>query len=63
MAKIIEIIIDEETAELSVEAHGFHGVGCKALVDGLAAALGSIKETHDKPEMKLIKTTTVGICR
>jgi hypothetical protein len=63
MAKIIEITIDQETAELKVEAHGFAGVGCKALVDGLAAALGKIETQFEKPEMKAVKMTTVGICR
>jgi hypothetical protein len=53
MARVIEITIDESTAEMTVDLHGFHGIGCSALIDGLKS--GETIERKTKPEYKATK--------
>ena len=48
--KEIIITVDEKGA-VSVEANGFHGVGCAAITDAFKT-LGTVVEDKTKPEYK-----------
>ena len=48
-AKKIIVTIDPKTAEVEVEAIGFYGVGCAALVDALSSG-GKVLESKTLPE-------------
>jgi hypothetical protein len=50
-AKEIFVTIDPMTAEVEVEAKGFAGVGCEAIVDALSAG-GEVLDSHYTPEFR-----------
>jgi hypothetical protein len=43
--------LDNHTDPVAVEADGFRGVGCKAVTQAFAAALGTTVGTKDKREL------------
>ena len=45
MAKIVTITIDEGTGQSEIDAAGYHGKGCDAVVRGFAAGLGAPEVT------------------
>ena len=55
MAKITTITIDETTGATEVDATGYHGKGCDAVVRGFTAGLGnaevSKKSEFNAPEI------------
>jgi len=50
LARIVEVTIDLDTAETTVETSGFQGKSCEAVVKGITAALGdaSANITHKR---------------
>jgi hypothetical protein len=53
--KKIVVVIDHETGDASIEAHGFHGVGCAAHIKALTDALGG-KITSEKVKREYFET-------
>jgi hypothetical protein len=55
MAKIVTVVIDEGTGATEIDAAGYHGKGCDAVIKGFAAGLGSAEVTKkaefNKPEL------------
>jgi hypothetical protein len=51
------IVTATPTGQTTIEAEGFHGIGCTQASDFLVRALGTIESRTDKPEMHQIETT------
>lgn len=51
-ARKIIVTINPQTADVKVEAVGFQGAGCAALVDALSAAGGTVTDQTFKPEYR-----------
>lgn len=53
MAKLVTILLDEETGQFSVDLTGFHGKGCADVIkmfDGLGEKTKDIKKPEYKQE-------------
>jgi hypothetical protein len=62
--KRITVVIDSVTGDANIEAHGFHGKGCGAIIKSLTEALGGTitsektKREYFEPEEKCLLTNT-----
>jgi ADP-ribosylglycohydrolase len=62
--KRITVVIDSVTGDANIEAHGFHGKGCGAIIKSLTEALGGTitsektKREYFEPEEMCLLTHT-----
>lgn len=58
MARKITVLIDEETAALTVEVDGVQGDGCLKLTESLLRDLGGQAVTKAKPDLYVTQAQT-----
>ena len=52
MAQMIEVIIDESTAQVTVDLKGFHGQGCDAVMQAMMQVGNGESTQVTKPEYR-----------